>query len=214
MRWSIFLQILASTAAFIACQDAWVSQARHDNCWGCSLCRWPLPLSCLQAWSVYWWLSWTDGTGRGGSKLHPFCSYVAYELSSRCTAPAEDLDSSRYPSHSKEHTELISAEFELGQLWDEYGLVGDIVVSMHTIIWHFKLMYCLAIYKQLPMSWYSRTSITWLTTSTHQRLLQGSFSNVDHQIHWRQQLWCSSKADTRQYWPPVSHLIQNWNNGY
>ena len=76
-------------------------------------------------------------------------------------------------------TELISAEFELGQLWDEYGLVRDIVVSVHTIIWHFKLMYCLAIYKQLPMSWYSWTSITWLTTSTYQRLLQASFSNVN-----------------------------------
>ena len=40
---------------------------------------------------------------------------------SRCTAPADNLDSERYPPHSKEHTELISAEFELGQLWDEYG---------------------------------------------------------------------------------------------
>ena len=61
--------------------------------------------------------------------------------------PAEDLDDGRYPSHSKEHTELILAEFELGQLWDEYGLVGDIVVSVHTIIRHFKLIYCLAIHE-------------------------------------------------------------------
>ena len=50
---------------------------------------------------------------------------------SRCTAPSDDLDGGRYPPRSKEHTELISAEFELGQLWNEYGLVGDVEVSFH-----------------------------------------------------------------------------------
>ena len=75
MRLSIFLQISVSTTAFIACQDAQVSQARHDNCQGCSLCRWPLLPSCLWAWSIYWQLSWTDGTGRGGSKLVPKVSH-------------------------------------------------------------------------------------------------------------------------------------------
>ena len=75
MRWSIYPQISAPTAAFIACQDPQVSQARHDNCQGCLLCRWPLPLSCLWAWSVYWWLSWTDSTGRGSSKLVPKVSH-------------------------------------------------------------------------------------------------------------------------------------------
>ena len=43
--------------------------------------------------------------------------------------------------------EIISAEFELGQLWDEYGLVMHIVVSLRAVILHFKLMYCLAIYE-------------------------------------------------------------------
>ena len=55
---------------------------------------------------------------------------VMLMASSRCTAPAEDLDGDIYLSHSREQTELISAEFELGQLWDKYGLVGDIVVSI------------------------------------------------------------------------------------
>ena len=61
---------------------------------------------------------------------------VMLMASSRCTAPAEDLDGDIYPSHSREHTELISVEFELGQLWDEYGLVGDIVVSILFITLH------------------------------------------------------------------------------
>ena len=60
---------------------------------------------------------------------------------SRCTAPADDLNGERYPPHSKEHTELISAEFELGQLWDEYGLVGDVVVIIYLFILIFLLIF-------------------------------------------------------------------------
>ena len=52
---------------------------------------------------------------------------------SRCTAPADDLDGGRYPPRSKEHTELILAEFELGELWNEYGLVGDVVVTIYSL---------------------------------------------------------------------------------
>jgi hypothetical protein len=32
---------------------------------------------------------------------------------------------------SQPHTELLVEEFELGTLWDEYGLVGDIIVCIH-----------------------------------------------------------------------------------
>ena len=31
---------------------------------------------------------------------------------------------------SQAHTELLVEGFELGVLWDEYGLVGDVVVSI------------------------------------------------------------------------------------
>ena len=47
---------------------------------------------------------------------------------SRCTAPANDLDSGQHVRRSQAHAELLVKEFELGILWDEYGLVGDIVV--------------------------------------------------------------------------------------
>ena len=93
------------------------------------------------------WQGWSKTGVQSKSLVITHSIYALLELSSRCTAPAEDLDGSIYPSRSKEHTELISAEFELGQLWDEYGLVGDIVVGVHTIIPHFKLIYCLAIYE-------------------------------------------------------------------
>ena len=58
-------------------------------------------------------------------------------LHCRCTAPANDLDSGHHVRRSQVHTELIVDEFELGTLWDEYGLVGDIVVR---ILSHFSCM--------------------------------------------------------------------------
>jgi hypothetical protein len=48
----------------------------------------------------------------------------------RCTAPANDLDSRLHVRRSQAHTELLVEAFELGTLWVEYGLVGDIVVSL------------------------------------------------------------------------------------
>ncbi|KAG1805024.1 uncharacterized protein HD556DRAFT_1429137 [Suillus plorans] len=45
----------------------------------------------------------------------------------KCTAPADGLDNGTYGRRSRDHTEVLVEEFELGVLWDEYGLVGDIV---------------------------------------------------------------------------------------
>ena len=50
----------------------------------------------------------------------------------RCTAPGDDLDSGEYVCRSQSHSELLVEEFELGVLWDEYGLVGDVVVSVYS----------------------------------------------------------------------------------
>ena len=47
-------------------------------------------------------------------------------------APADDLDGGRYPPCSKEHMELISAEFEVEELWNKYSLVGDVVVTIYS----------------------------------------------------------------------------------
>ena len=48
----------------------------------------------------------------------------------RCTAPANNLDSGHHMWCSQAHTELLVEEFELGMLWDAYGLVGDVVVCI------------------------------------------------------------------------------------
>lgn len=48
---------------------------------------------------------------------------------SRCTAQASGLDDEICGRCLREHTDMLVEAFELGTLWDEYGLVGDVVVS-------------------------------------------------------------------------------------
>jgi hypothetical protein len=75
---------------------------------------------------------------------------------SRCTAPANDLDSSQHVHRSQTHTKLLIKEFELGMLWDEYGLVGDIVVCLllSTVARSLTSLIFLAIHYQFPTSQY------------------------------------------------------------
>ena len=47
----------------------------------------------------------------------------------RCTSHRTNLDGGG-GRRSCDHTELLVSELELGVLWDEYGLVGDIVVCL------------------------------------------------------------------------------------
>ncbi|KAJ8473947.1 hypothetical protein ONZ51_g7542 [Trametes cubensis] len=44
-----------------------------------------------------------------------------------CTAPSKNLDGPGSGRRSREHTELLVKDFELGELWEDYGLVGDVV---------------------------------------------------------------------------------------
>ena len=60
--------------------------------------------------------------------VYPFLTQLLTCLF-RCTAPANDLDNGEYGRRSREHTDMLVEEFELGVLWDQYGLVGDVVVS-------------------------------------------------------------------------------------
>jgi hypothetical protein len=57
---------------------------------------------------------------------------ILYSCMGRCTARPENLDG---PStlRRREHTDALVETFELGTLWDDYGIVGDIVVSSFLI---------------------------------------------------------------------------------
>ena len=50
----------------------------------------------------------------------------------RCLAPTNDLDNPTFQNNPRtlEHTQTILENLELGELWDAYGLVGNIVVSI------------------------------------------------------------------------------------
>ena len=49
----------------------------------------------------------------------------------RCLAPANDLDNPTFQNNPRtsEHTQTILENLELAQMWEAYGLVGDVVVS-------------------------------------------------------------------------------------
>jgi hypothetical protein len=59
----------------------------------------------------------------------------------RCTSPPCDFEGSGYVHRSREHTELLAAGLELGVLWDEYGLLGDLVVRFISLSAYLLLNY-------------------------------------------------------------------------
>src|SRR5882724_8025046 len=48
-------------------------------------------------------------------------------------ASSDDLDSHRHLHRSCAHTEMLSMAFELGTLWAEYGIIGDVRVSCNLL---------------------------------------------------------------------------------
>jgi hypothetical protein len=86
--------------------------------------------------------------------MYSYQQNVPLMCHSRCTAPVNDLDSGHHACRSQAHTELLVEEFELGMLWDEYGLVGDIVVCLllSTVAGFLTSLIFLAIHYQFPMS--------------------------------------------------------------
>lgn len=65
-------------------------------------------------------------------RIHFF--QIFSKLKPRCMANYRDLDGNG-GQHSRQHTRELVKEFQLGTLWDEYGLVEDIIVCQ--ILAHF-----------------------------------------------------------------------------
>jgi hypothetical protein len=55
-------------------------------------------------------------------------NYIVTDESARCTIPLGKPDGEG-GRRTRELTDLLVDELELGVLWDEYGLVGDVVVN-------------------------------------------------------------------------------------
>ena len=80
--------------------------------------------------------------------------------------------------HSQAHTELLVEVFELGTLWDEYGLVGDIIVSV--------LPFCLSksniIIKPFTSTFPQADIHELLAPDLLHQLIKGAFK--DHLVMW------------------------------
>ena len=61
--------------------------------------------------------------------VSPYNSDCSFNHIFRCTARAKNLDNINALPRSREHSNALVETLELGELWDQYGLVGDVVVS-------------------------------------------------------------------------------------
>ena len=46
----------------------------------------------------------------------------------RCNAPSKNMDCGRFIQRSEAYTELLCKSCEMAELWDDYGIVGDVKV--------------------------------------------------------------------------------------
>ena len=56
--------------------------------------------------------------------------FVPYPIYSRCTAPSTNLNDGQFIQCLENHTELLCETCEMPELWDKYGIVGDIKVTI------------------------------------------------------------------------------------
>ena len=59
-----------------------------------------------------------------------YTNYVLY----RCMAKDTDFKAEDAGFHHQESSEALVEEFSIAKLWDEWGLVGDVIVNLITFI--------------------------------------------------------------------------------
>jgi hypothetical protein len=70
----------------------------------------------------------------------------------RCNTQPHDFDNPRL-RRCQEHTEALVEALELGELWDNYGLVGDIVVRISFYVFNLFVFYFIYYFLVLLL-WY------------------------------------------------------------
>jgi hypothetical protein len=79
--------------------------------------------------SAYWHALFRTGVQ---SKFRFIALFQVIYLSFfRCLSPCNDLDGRKYARRCRRHTAVLLEELQLGALWNEYGLVGDVIVSLN-----------------------------------------------------------------------------------
>ncbi len=100
--------------------------------------RWSFQKGHLQAWPIYCRLSQTGIVDLHHARLvHKVWVPTTHNIQDtplmnffRCIAPTNNLDLGWHLRRSQAHTEQSIEDFELGLLWDQYEIVGDVVVSV------------------------------------------------------------------------------------
>jgi len=107
---------------------------------------------------------------------------LATNIYARCQALRGNLDEDAL-DRSQAFTEALFEEGTLDLMWDEYGIVGDLVVSLH-YSYHLTLLErLLAIYEQFPSRRHLPLNCAGHSTSAHKRLFQGPLSQLGHCIY-------------------------------
>ncbi|KAI5980694.1 hypothetical protein EDD15DRAFT_2392728 [Pisolithus albus] len=94
---------------------------------------------------------------------------------SRCLAYRNDLDDDNALHHCRDHTEMLISEFSLDALWNEYGIVGELVPFTHDFL-HADIYELIA------------------PDLLHQ-IIKGAFK--DHLVEWVEKFLCHTHGDAR-----------------
>ena len=147
------------------------------------------------------------------AKLYSSCLHTSDILCFRYNAPLCDMDSGWFIQCSEVHPELLCESYGLQELWDDYGIVGYIKVmffssSMYNMWTNIAFI---AIYYPLSICRYPWFTLSWYSTSTHQRCFQRSHCHLGKWLYQGHSFWSRSQEDSRWYWPSVSfsHLPES-----
>jgi len=95
-------------------------------------------------------------------------------------APSDDLDGHRHLCHSCAHTEMLSMAFELGTLWDEYGIISDVIVSCNLL--HMFIKTYLQSFQLFTNAFPHADIHELLALDLLHQLIKGAFK--DHIVSW------------------------------
>ena len=119
--------------------------------------------SYLQPWALHCWLSRAGSPCLHCTRMvrtvccHGPSSYSKFDWFCSCTSKDLTVTGGR---RSRRHTETLVSELELGVLWDEYGLVGDLVVCH--LVGPFKLFHLIVmLHSRLQMIFHVRIYTNW-----------------------------------------------------
>ena len=117
-------------------------QTRNDNTRGCVMPGRPLLSHYMGIWTLYCRLPWTGApflycaglvckVCHSLSILFPITNVILMFLQ-RCRAPSGQLDNDEggYDRRSKAHTDYLCTRCEMSLLYENYGIIGDIIVCI------------------------------------------------------------------------------------